>query len=145
MIIVGDNGLSISEAQSQFALWAIFAAPLLMSNDLRIISDEMKSLLQNEEVLMLLCYFCFYFFSIFIVSYYYYFSHITIVYFQSKTYTNYTQKQTQNVNKNGRQNTKTVFPGFFLVFLCFVLCVARMRTPNYGCYAKKQKQAHIHI
>ena len=35
MIIVGDNGLSYDEERTQFALWSIFAAPLLMSNDLR--------------------------------------------------------------------------------------------------------------
>jgi len=51
MIIAGDNGLSLSEAQTQFALWAIFAAPLLLSNDLRSIDPEMKALLQNKEII----------------------------------------------------------------------------------------------
>eukprot|EP01084_Bolivina_argentea_P097413 175110_1 len=51
MIIGGDNGLSLSEATSQFALWAIFAAPLLMSNDLRSIDVEFKTLLQNKEII----------------------------------------------------------------------------------------------
>ena len=51
MIIGGDNGLSLSEATTQFALWAIFAAPLLMSNDLRTIAPEFKALLQNREII----------------------------------------------------------------------------------------------
>eukprot|EP01084_Bolivina_argentea_P134137 236665_1 len=51
MIIGGDNGLSLSEAQTQFALWAIFAAPLLMSNDLRTIEPEFKALLQNKDII----------------------------------------------------------------------------------------------
>ena len=33
-LMIGDNGLSIFEERSQFALWAIFAAPLIMSNDI---------------------------------------------------------------------------------------------------------------
>lgn len=33
------------------ALWAMMAAPLLMSNDLRHISPASKALLQNKEVI----------------------------------------------------------------------------------------------
>jgi len=51
MIIVGNPHLSMGEQETQFALWAIFAAPLLMSNDLRTISDESKALLQNKEII----------------------------------------------------------------------------------------------
>ena len=51
MLIGGDNGLSISEATTQFCLWAIFAAPLMMGNDLRSIGDEFKVLLQNKEII----------------------------------------------------------------------------------------------
>jgi len=51
MIIGGDNGLSLSEATTQFALWAIFAAPLLLSNDLRSIDPEMMALLQNKDII----------------------------------------------------------------------------------------------
>eukprot|EP01084_Bolivina_argentea_P097415 175113_1 len=50
-IIIGDNGLSISESETQFALWSVFAAPLLMSNDLRSIDVEFKTLLQNKEII----------------------------------------------------------------------------------------------
>ena len=51
MLIVGNFGLSHSEEQTQFALWAIFAAPLFMSNDLRAISTESKEILQNREII----------------------------------------------------------------------------------------------
>jgi len=51
MIIVGDPGLSMGEQETQFALWAIFAAPLLMSNDLRTISTASRELLLNEEII----------------------------------------------------------------------------------------------
>jgi hypothetical protein len=33
------------------ALWSIWAAPLLMSNDLRTISSEYREILQNREVI----------------------------------------------------------------------------------------------
>lgn len=51
MIIVGDPNLSMGEQETQFALWAIFAAPLLMSNDLRTISNESRELLLNKEII----------------------------------------------------------------------------------------------
>eukprot|EP00484_Ammonia_sp_Unknown_P017441 CAMPEP_0197035564 /NCGR_PEP_ID=MMETSP1384-20130603/13327_1 /TAXON_ID=29189 /ORGANISM="Ammonia sp." /LENGTH=421 /DNA_ID=CAMNT_0042465643 /DNA_START=10 /DNA_END=1275 /DNA_ORIENTATION=+ len=51
MIIGGDNGLSLSEATTQFALWSIFAAPLLLSSDLRSIDPEFKALLQNQDII----------------------------------------------------------------------------------------------
>eukprot|EP00483_Globobulimina_turgida_P008066 UN08082 len=51
MIVVGQKGLSLGEQETQFALWAIFAAPLLMANDLRTISAESKALLLNKEII----------------------------------------------------------------------------------------------
>eukprot|EP00483_Globobulimina_turgida_P008352 UN08369 len=51
MIIVGDAGLTMGMQETQFALWAIFAAPLLMSNDLRSISANSRTLLLNKEVI----------------------------------------------------------------------------------------------
>jgi len=50
MLVIGDT-LTFDEAKSQFAVWAIVAAPLLMSNDLRNISQEMTSILLNTEVI----------------------------------------------------------------------------------------------
>lgn len=47
-LIVGDFGLSAEQSRTQMALWAIMAAPLYMSNDLRSISAEARSILQNK-------------------------------------------------------------------------------------------------
>ncbi|XP_068198420.1 alpha-N-acetylgalactosaminidase [Antennarius striatus] len=48
MLIVGDFGLSMDQSRSQMALWAIMAAPLFMSNDLRTISSGARGILQNK-------------------------------------------------------------------------------------------------
>lgn len=47
-LLVGDFGLSIDQSRTQMALWAIMAAPLFMSNDLRTISSGARSILQNK-------------------------------------------------------------------------------------------------
>ena len=41
-LIIGNFGLSYDQARVQMAVWAIMAAPLIMSNDLRVIKDEFK-------------------------------------------------------------------------------------------------------
>ncbi|CAI9607358.1 unnamed protein product [Staurois parvus] len=51
MLVIGNFGLSWDQQVTQMALWAIMAAPLLMSNDLRAISPESTALLQNQEVI----------------------------------------------------------------------------------------------
>ncbi|KAM4696642.1 alpha-galactosidase A isoform 2-T2 [Rhinophrynus dorsalis] len=51
MLVIGNFGLSRDQQVTQMALWSIMAAPLLMSNDLRDISAESKSLLQNIDVI----------------------------------------------------------------------------------------------
>jgi alpha-N-acetylgalactosaminidase len=51
MIIVGNNGLSLTQQQVQLAMWSIFTGPLLMSNDLRTISTEARNLLQNRDLI----------------------------------------------------------------------------------------------
>jgi alpha-N-acetylgalactosaminidase len=51
MLLVGNPGLSISEQRAQFALWAILAAPLYISSDLRKISTDSLEILKNEEVI----------------------------------------------------------------------------------------------
>ncbi|XP_051908061.1 alpha-N-acetylgalactosaminidase [Hippocampus zosterae] len=48
MLIIGDFGLSMEQSRSQMALWAIMAAPLFMSNDLRTINSGARSILQNK-------------------------------------------------------------------------------------------------
>lgn len=51
MLIIGDYGLSIDQSRSQMALWAIMAAPLFMSNDLRTIDSRSRAVLQNKAVI----------------------------------------------------------------------------------------------
>ncbi|OWJ99484.1 GLA [Cervus elaphus hippelaphus] len=51
MLVIGNFGLSRDQQITQMALWAIMAAPLLMSNDLRHISPEAKALLQDKDVI----------------------------------------------------------------------------------------------
>lgn len=50
-LIIGNYGLSYEESKSQMAMWAILAAPLIMSNDLRSIKDDYKDILLNEAVI----------------------------------------------------------------------------------------------
>ncbi|KAG2455827.1 NAGAB acetylgalactosaminidase, partial [Polypterus senegalus] len=47
-LIVGDFGLSYEQSKTQMAIWAMLAAPLFMSNDLRSISGKFKEILQNQ-------------------------------------------------------------------------------------------------
>jgi len=50
-LIIGNSGLNQDESETQMAIWAIVAAPLLMSNDLRSIPTWAKTILQNKEVI----------------------------------------------------------------------------------------------
>lgn len=51
MLVIGNFGLSPDQQETQMALWAIMAAPLIMSNDLRNISPQSKALLQNKHII----------------------------------------------------------------------------------------------
>ncbi|CAL9692292.1 unnamed protein product [Knipowitschia caucasica] len=51
MLIIGDFGLSMEQSRSQMALWAIMAAPLFMSNDLRTLSSGARVILQNKMII----------------------------------------------------------------------------------------------
>lgn len=51
MILAGNPGLSANQARIQFGLWSMWSAPLLLSVDLRKISDEIRNILLNEEVI----------------------------------------------------------------------------------------------
>mmetsp|Transcript_29962 Transcript_29962/g.95861 ORF Transcript_29962/g.95861 Transcript_29962/m.95861 type:complete len:438 (+) Transcript_29962:56-1369(+) len=51
MLLVGNFGLSLTQAKAQMALWSIMAAPLMMGNDLRRLSEEMKAVLLAREVI----------------------------------------------------------------------------------------------
>jgi len=50
-LIIGNFGLSYDQSKAQMAIWAILAAPLIMSNDLRSIRQEMKDILLNKDVI----------------------------------------------------------------------------------------------
>jgi hypothetical protein len=45
------QGLTVEESRTQFALWAILAAPLIMSADMRYVSDEAKQILLNRDII----------------------------------------------------------------------------------------------
>jgi len=51
MLVIGDYSLSLVESQSQMALWAMFAAPLFMGNDLRYLENWQREILLNQEVI----------------------------------------------------------------------------------------------
>jgi hypothetical protein len=46
----GCNGLSSIESETMMSFWAMFASPMLMSNDLRSIQPWAKDILLNKEV-----------------------------------------------------------------------------------------------
>ncbi len=51
MLEVGNGGMSITEYQSHFSLWAMMAAPLIAGNDLRSMSASIIAILTNTEVI----------------------------------------------------------------------------------------------
>lgn len=50
-IIVGTRKLTVDQSKAQMAIWSIWSAPLLMSNDLRDIDDAYKQILLNRKVI----------------------------------------------------------------------------------------------
>lgn len=48
MLVIGNFGLTVDQSKAQMAVWAILAAPLIMSNDLNTVNDEFKEILQNR-------------------------------------------------------------------------------------------------
>ena len=50
MLIIGNFGLSLDQAKVQMAVWAILAAPLIMSNDMRNIRPEFVDILTNPRI-----------------------------------------------------------------------------------------------
>lgn len=51
MLLIGNYGLTVDQSKSQMAIWAILAAPLLMSNDLKNIRPEFREILINRRVI----------------------------------------------------------------------------------------------
>lgn len=50
-LLIGNFGLSVDQARVQMAVWAILAAPLLMSVDLDTIRPEFKEILLNKDII----------------------------------------------------------------------------------------------
>ncbi|CAG2220899.1 NAGA [Mytilus edulis] len=50
-IVVGNFGFSPDQEKVHFGMWCIFAAPLLLANDLRSINNRSKALLINKRLL----------------------------------------------------------------------------------------------
>ncbi len=51
MLEVGNSGLTVEESRAHFSLWAILAAPLMAGNDIINMSDEIREILTNKEVI----------------------------------------------------------------------------------------------
>ena len=51
MLEVGNEGMTITEYRAHFTLWCILAAPLMAGNDLRNVTNEVKEILTNREVI----------------------------------------------------------------------------------------------
>lgn len=51
MMEVGSAGLTFAESRAHFGLWAILAAPLMAGNDVRNMSDDIRALLTDPDVI----------------------------------------------------------------------------------------------
>ncbi|XP_030573880.1 alpha-N-acetylgalactosaminidase-like [Drosophila novamexicana] len=51
MLVLGNYRLSYDASRLQLAIWAILAAPLIMTNDLQTVRPEIKTLLQNRAII----------------------------------------------------------------------------------------------
>ena len=51
MLEVGNNGLTYEEQRSQMTMWSIMAAPIMISSDIRKMSNETKELYLNKDMI----------------------------------------------------------------------------------------------
>jgi hypothetical protein len=51
MLIIGANCISLDQEKTQMAIWSILAAPLIMGNDLRKVSESSRNILLNREAI----------------------------------------------------------------------------------------------
>jgi alpha-galactosidase len=51
MLEIGNGGMTTDEYRTHMSLWAIFAAPLLAGNDVRGMTEDIRSILLNTEVI----------------------------------------------------------------------------------------------
>ena len=48
-LVIGNPGITIDNAKTQMAIWSILAAPMIMSADLRFITNDFKEILLNKN------------------------------------------------------------------------------------------------
>lgn len=51
MLQIGNPAMGLRESKAQFSLWAVLAAPLIAGNDVRSMSNEVRNVLLNKEVI----------------------------------------------------------------------------------------------
>ena len=51
MLEVGNGGMTTSEYEAHFALWALLKSPLLIGCDITNMSEDTKRILMNEEII----------------------------------------------------------------------------------------------
>jgi alpha-galactosidase len=51
MLMVGNNGLTVSESVAHFAMWCMLAAPLMAGNDLSKMNDTIRAILTAPELI----------------------------------------------------------------------------------------------
>jgi alpha-galactosidase len=51
MLEIGNGGMTGDEYRTHMSLWSMLAAPLLAGNDLRTMTEEIKSILMNKDVI----------------------------------------------------------------------------------------------
>ncbi len=53
MMEVGSRGLSLAESRAHFSFWCLLAAPLMAGNDVRHMSEPVRAILTDREVIAL--------------------------------------------------------------------------------------------
>jgi alpha-galactosidase len=51
MLEVGNGGMNATEYRAHFSMWCLMAAPLMAGNDIRNMTDEIRAILTNKEVI----------------------------------------------------------------------------------------------
>lgn len=51
MLEVGNEGLTLDEQKTHFALWAFAKAPLIIGTDLKNIDDKYLNILKNKDLI----------------------------------------------------------------------------------------------
>ena len=51
MLEVGVGDLTYSESEAHFIVWCMMASPLILGNDIRVMSDEIRDLVTNKELI----------------------------------------------------------------------------------------------